>query len=158
MRESLGINIENSIVVVDEAHNIEDTCREAGSIDMSVSNFIEIMRDLCILHAHFDNRGLALETQGATHLMLFFQNALQWLMVKASKFQQSKEAKEEVARLQRNANKSDAFGGWYVVFMIHVGGTRCVTSSTDNILKIQARITWNVECIRGYIFTFLFDV
>jgi regulator of telomere elongation helicase 1 len=30
MRESLGINIENSIVVVDEAHNIEDTCREAG--------------------------------------------------------------------------------------------------------------------------------
>ena len=114
MRESLGINIENSIVVVDEAHNIEDTCREAGSIDMSVSNFIEIMRDLCILHAHFDNRGLALEAQGATHLMLFFQNALQWLMVKASKFQQSKEAKEEVARLQRNANKSDAFGGWYV--------------------------------------------
>ena len=84
MRESLGINIENSIVVVDEAHNIEDTCREAGSIDMSVSNFIEIMRDLCILHAHFDNRGLALEAQGATHVMLFFQNALQWLMVKGA--------------------------------------------------------------------------
>ena len=50
---------------------------------------------------------------------------------------------------------------WWVVrevFMIHVGGTRCVTSSTDNILKRHFRITWNVECIRGYIFTFLFDV
>ena len=41
------------------------------------------------------------------------------------------------------------------VLMIHVGGTRCVTSSTGNILKIRARMTWTVECIRGYIFIFL---
>ena len=27
------------------------------------------------------------------------------------------------------------------VFIVHVGGTRCVTSSTDNNLKILARIT-----------------
>jgi len=44
------------------------------------------------------------------------------------------------------------------VFIIHVGGTRCVTSSTDNNLKKHARITLNVEFIRGYIFIFLFDV
>ena len=44
------------------------------------------------------------------------------------------------------------------VFIIHVGGTRCVTSSTDNIMKIHARITLNVEFIRGYIFIFLFYV
>ena len=49
---------------------------------------------------------------------------------------------------------------WYVksVFIIHAGGTRCVTSSTDNITKIHARITLNVECIRGYIFICLFYV
>jgi hypothetical protein len=49
---------------------------------------------------------------------------------------------------------------WYVksVFMIHVGGTRCVTSSTDNIMKIRARITLNVEFIRICIFIFLFYV
>ena len=44
------------------------------------------------------------------------------------------------------------------VFMIHVGGTRCVTSSTDNIMKIHARITLTVEFIRTCIFLFLFDV
>ena len=44
------------------------------------------------------------------------------------------------------------------VFLIHVGGTRCVTSSTDNIMKIRARITLIVEFIRGYIFIFLFYV
>ena len=41
------------------------------------------------------------------------------------------------------------------VFIIHVGGTRCVTSSTDNIMKIHARITLTVEFIRGCIFIFL---
>ena len=46
----------------------------------------------------------------------------------------------------------------YVVFIIHVGGTRCVPSSTGNIMKIHARITLTVEFIRGYIFIFLFYV
>jgi hypothetical protein len=44
------------------------------------------------------------------------------------------------------------------VFVVHVGGTRCVTSSTDNNMNIHARITLNVECIRTCIFIFLFDV
>ena len=44
------------------------------------------------------------------------------------------------------------------VFVIHVGGTRCVTSSTDNIMKIHARITLKVEFIRTCIFLILFYV
>ena len=44
------------------------------------------------------------------------------------------------------------------VVMIHVGGTRCATSSTDKTMKIQAWITLNVECIRTCIFVFLVDV
>ena len=53
-----------------------------------------------------------------------------------------------------------AVGHGYVksVFIVHVGGTRCVTSRTNNIMKIQARITLKVEVIRGYIFIFLFYV
>ena len=49
---------------------------------------------------------------------------------------------------------------WYVksVFIVHVGCTRCVTSSTDNIMKIHVRITLNVEFIRTCIFLFLFYV
>ena len=42
--------------------------------------------------------------------------------------------------------------------LVHVGGTRCVTSSTANIMKIHARITLNVEFIRTCIFLFLFYV
>ena len=44
------------------------------------------------------------------------------------------------------------------VCVVHVGGTRCVTSSTDNIMKIQARITLTVEFIQTCIFLFLVDV
>ena len=45
-----------------------------------------------------------------------------------------------------------------LVFIVHVGGTRCVTSSTDNIMKIRARSTLTVEFIRTRIFLFLVDV
>ena len=44
------------------------------------------------------------------------------------------------------------------VFIVHVGGTRYVTFSTDNIMKIHVRITLTVEVIRGYILRFLFYV
>ena len=44
------------------------------------------------------------------------------------------------------------------VFLVHVGGTRCVTSSTDHYMKIQARTTLSVEVIRTCIFLCLFDV
>ena len=45
-----------------------------------------------------------------------------------------------------------------LVFVIHVGGTRSVTSSTDNNLKVHARTTLTVEFIRTCIFLCLFDV
>ena len=38
--------------------------------------------------------------------------------------------------------------GYVEVFIVHVGGTRCVPSSTDNNLNIQAGITLTVEFIR----------
>ena len=44
------------------------------------------------------------------------------------------------------------------VFVVHVGGTRCVTSSTDHYMNIHARITLSVECIRTFIFILLFYV
>ena len=44
------------------------------------------------------------------------------------------------------------------VFIVHVGGTRCVTFSIENIMNIRARITWTVEFIRGYIFICLLYV
>ena len=67
------------------------------------------------------------------------------------------ETKRENSGLPSQSVGTDVFQ-FSCVFMIHVGGTRCVTSSTDNIMKIHFRITLNVEFIRGYIFKFLFYV
>ena len=50
-----------------------------------------------------------------------------------------------------------AFSEWYV-FIVHGGSTRCVLSSTDNIMNRQARITLTVECIRTCIVILFFDV
>ena len=44
------------------------------------------------------------------------------------------------------------------VFIVHVGGTRCVPSSTGKNRTIRARITWTVEFIRGCIFICVFYV
>ena len=67
--------------------------------------------------------------------------------------------KKEALQAQGRFNQGKA-DDMYVksVFIIHVGGTRYVTSSTDNIMKIHAGITLTVEFIRGYIFIFLFYV
>ena len=54
------------------------------------------------------------------------------------------------------AGQCTCYAGWVrEVFVIHVGGTRCVPSSTGTIMNRQARITLTVEVIRGYMFTFL---
>ena len=45
-----------------------------------------------------------------------------------------------------------------ICIIVHVGGTRCVTSSTDHYIKMHARITLSVEFIRTCIFLFLFYV
>ena len=61
-----------------------------------------------------------------------------------------------VARLGAGGSRVASRVDRYVklVFVIHVGGTRYVTSSTDNIMKIHVRITLTVECIRTCIFLF----
>ncbi|KAG1712977.1 hypothetical protein DVH05_000707 [Phytophthora capsici] len=35
IRKAVGIKLENSIVVLDEAHNVEDTCREGASLELT---------------------------------------------------------------------------------------------------------------------------
>ncbi|KAK1941170.1 Fanconi anemia group J [Phytophthora citrophthora] len=35
IRNAVGITLENSIVVLDEAHNVEDTCREGASLELT---------------------------------------------------------------------------------------------------------------------------
>ena len=59
-----------------------------------------------------------------------------------------------VLQLMEDARQNKILGE----FSIHVGGSRCVTSSTGNNMKIHARITLTVEFIRTGICIFLFYV
>ena len=54
IRESAGINLKNNIVIFDEAHNLEDQCREAASFVLTntLLNDIMVMLDAC---KHFPN-------------------------------------------------------------------------------------------------------
>lgn len=36
IREAMGVNTDNAVLIFDEAHNIEDTCREAASISLTL--------------------------------------------------------------------------------------------------------------------------
>jgi hypothetical protein len=49
IRESAGINLKNNIVIFDEAHNLEDQCREAASFVLTnaLLNDIMVMLDAC---------------------------------------------------------------------------------------------------------------
>ena len=53
-RESAGINLKNNIVIFDEAHNLEDQCREAASFVVTITllNDVMTMFDAC---QHFPN-------------------------------------------------------------------------------------------------------
>ena len=63
--------------------------------------------------------------------------------------------KEHLARDGEVAKTKTTIMKYVKSFVVHVGGTRCVTSSTANIMKIRARITWTVECIRTCVCLFL---
>ncbi|XP_064460646.1 Fanconi anemia group J protein-like isoform X2 [Ornithodoros turicata] len=46
IRKCLSINLSNSVVVLDEAHNIEDSCRESISLSITQDQIREMIRDL----------------------------------------------------------------------------------------------------------------
>ncbi|CAB0032622.1 unnamed protein product [Trichogramma brassicae] len=50
IRESMGIDLTNEIVIVDEAHNIESICRDAGSAEFREDALLEAAEDCHLLY------------------------------------------------------------------------------------------------------------
>ena len=46
IRKSMEISIKNQVIILDEAHNIEDSAREGASFTMTQEEIIDSMRDL----------------------------------------------------------------------------------------------------------------
>lgn len=46
IREAMNIRLEGSVVIFDEAHNIEDVCRDAGGVELTGGQLIAILNEL----------------------------------------------------------------------------------------------------------------
>ena len=49
MRDAMGINLANNIVIIDEAHNIVSSCEEAMSFEISTQDLRRIENELDLL-------------------------------------------------------------------------------------------------------------
>ena len=56
IRDNFEINYTNSIVIVDEAHNINNACEEVASLDISDKKLDSIMFELTKLKSILENR------------------------------------------------------------------------------------------------------
>lgn len=54
VKAGLNINLDNAVVIIDEAHNIEDTCREAGSGAIDLFTLLEVAKSVRRYDAHGD--------------------------------------------------------------------------------------------------------
>eukprot|EP01038_Epipyxis_sp_PR26KG_P012486 gene12486-16749_t len=46
IRKSSGINLKDSVIIFDEAHNIEDVCRDSASLELTQTLFVNIIKQL----------------------------------------------------------------------------------------------------------------
>jgi Rad3-related DNA helicase len=72
IRQAMGIDLEDAIVIIDEAHNIEDVCRSAGSFEWSQENVygIELEIKSFLARANEDAANVVLLEPTAHHSML----------------------------------------------------------------------------------------
>lgn len=50
IRSAICLDLEGAVVIIDEAHNVEGVCRDAGSIELSMLNMAKIALDLCFFN------------------------------------------------------------------------------------------------------------
>ena len=58
IRENYKIEFENSIIIIDEAHNIERVAEDVASFDLSLASFHSIFQELKSLISYLENKPL----------------------------------------------------------------------------------------------------
>lgn len=81
IRQAMGIDLEGAIVIIDEAHNIEDVCRSAGSFEWSQENVfaIEIEIKTFFARAAEDPSVVILESGAHQALLHVCSTVLNWM-------------------------------------------------------------------------------
>lgn len=73
IRDSVGIDLEGAIVIIDEAHNVEDTSRDSGSFKITKDELDVIINELLSLlhHTKFDSSIFVPESKGGDQDMQY---------------------------------------------------------------------------------------
>jgi hypothetical protein len=81
IRQAMGIDLEGAIVIIDEAHNIEDVCRSAGSFEWSQENVYAIEMELKGFFARAGEDGNVVVLEPAAHQALLHvcTTVLNWI-------------------------------------------------------------------------------
>lgn len=77
----MGIDLEGAIVIIDEAHNIEDVCRSAGSFEWSQENVFAIEMEIKGFFARAGEDGSVVVLEPAAHQALLHvcTTVLNWM-------------------------------------------------------------------------------
>lgn len=81
IRQAMGIDLEGAIVIIDEAHNIEDVCRSAGSFEWSQENVYAIEIEIKTFFARAGEDGSVIILESAAHQALLHvcTTVLNWM-------------------------------------------------------------------------------
>ena len=96
VRESMGLQIDGALVVIDEAHNIEDVCRAAGGIELTSARLGVVQYEL---HTLVDGQHGDIELPKEHARIFHHVNTLQrWLQEEADASKLSKKGSEEYGK------------------------------------------------------------
>lgn len=81
IRQAMGIDLEGSVIIIDEAHNIEDVCRSAGSFEWSQENVYAIEMEIKTFFARAGEDGSIKILEPAAHQALLHvcSSVLNWM-------------------------------------------------------------------------------
>jgi regulator of telomere elongation helicase 1 len=57
-RKSMGIDVDNAIIIFDEAHNVESSCGDAHSFDLSTLDLKKAQKEVEFCYKLIDNYGI----------------------------------------------------------------------------------------------------
>lgn len=137
IRQAMNIDLKGAIIIIDEAHNIEDVCRSAGSFEWSQENVFAVEMEIKTFFARAgeDSSIRILEPAAHQSLLHVCSSVLNW-MAGVSNFGSSTSAATN--KYQSFETKTDVYEGHDIIEQLRTLG---ITSlSVENWSKELAAI------------------
>ncbi|KAL9647262.1 hypothetical protein ABK040_012614 [Willaertia magna] len=99
-RENMNINLQNAIIICDEAHNIEDICRESASLSLNDLDLEEIVNELYSIYNDYK-----VKPQLHKPIHDFLLNLLRWMKGQRNLQELEKDVEYKVVKRKENICK-----------------------------------------------------